>query len=60
MRASTSRTTRTLWLSLLAGALAAAIWAAGLFGGIPSSSSLSQHPDAGMQIADPGGGGTTG
>lgn len=59
MRASKSSTPQRLWLGLLAGALALSLW---LSGGLrPSAAQTAvHHPDAGLQLADPGGSSGTG
>ena len=54
MRASTTSTTRTAWLSLLAGALALTTWGETLLTAAQPAPELSQRPHPGMQIADGG------
>ena len=48
MRASTTSTTRTAWLSLLAGALALTVWGETLLTAAQPAPELSQRPHPGM------------
>lgn len=54
MRASITSSTRAIWLSLLAGALALTVWGATLMTAAQPAPELSQRPHPGMQIADGG------
>ena len=54
MRASTTFSARTAWLSLLAGALALTVWGATLLNVPDSSPELSQRQKLELQIADGG------
>lgn len=55
MRASTTSSARTAWLSLVAGVLALTVWGATLLNTPVSSPELSQHPLLNALIADGGG-----
>lgn len=60
MIASANKHVRSLWPGLLAAALALTVWGATLFATPHSAAGLSQKPNLELQIADPGGTGTTG
>jgi hypothetical protein len=55
MRASTTSTARTAWLSLLTAALTLIVWGTTLLSVPHSSSVLSQRPHLNALIADGGG-----
>ena len=60
MRASQLTSTRTAWLSLAAAALALTVWGVTTFATPQPATDLVQRPNAGMQLADGGGGKPTG
>lgn len=60
MRASQSTPARTAWLSLAAAALALTVWGVTTFAAPQPATDLAQHPNAGMHLADGGGGKPTG
>ena len=55
MRASTTSSARTAWLSLVAGVLAIAMWGATLLTAAQPSLELSQRPHLDVLLADGGG-----
>lgn len=58
MKASTFNNVRSLWLGLLAAALALTVWGTTLLANPHTVAGLSQRANLELQTADPGGHGT--